>query len=274
MNVVSCHIPLTTSDIYSSIEVAKNKYKVNYFQSFLGNPRLLKLPPLDEFNTLYKNKLDVDLIIHGPYVSSLVTSNKALYNNSLQYYIDLSKLMSVLGSNKLVVHIGSRKESEPLSESYNRLKDFCYKWLDSTEGLDIKLCLENDCGSKKGTRVGSLTLLNRLIREINNPRIRLTLDTQHAYANNLDLSDLDKIKYLLEITEVLHLNAIPKEVEMNSHKDRHSTTYIKDSKNGSKEILNIASLAYNKGIPMILERKDDLVIYSDQALVKDYLERR
>lgn len=227
-------------------------------QIFLGSPRTLTIPEIEPF------QVPIETIVHGPFVTSLVTDYSTnLWKKSLKYYVALAKLCSTLDIRKLVVHVGGIREYQSMRSGYTSLLHFCYTWLEMTEGTGVTLCLENDAGSSTGRKIGSLSLLYKAITYLDNERLKLTFDTEHAYANGFDLNQREKVNKLLEICSVVHLNAIPENVKFGGHLDRHSHTRIVESKEGPDQLIWIAKQAYDRGIPMILERKDMEVINDD-----------
>ena len=82
-------------------------------------------------------------------------------------------------------------------------------------------------------------------------------DTEHAFANGFDLSDISLVEETLQVSSVVHLNSVPLNVVRGGHLDRHSDTLIEDGQE-VKSLIEIAKLCEQRGIPTILERDKDI----------------
>ncbi|MBI4220005.1 MAG: deoxyribonuclease IV [Chloroflexi bacterium] len=119
------------------------------------------------------------------------------------------------------------------------------------------LALENSAGM--GDHIGSkFEQLGRLVKAINHPRVRVCLDTQHAWAANYDvatpkgleqtLSEFDQ-HIGLKLLAAIHVN--DSKNDRGSAVDRHEN--IGQGKIGSAGIKNILSHPAFAKIPMYLE---------------------
>lgn len=201
------------------------------FQVFVGSPRRLVEPSYTDI-ALFKNRHpEVEVVVHAPYVVSLCKEQTDKnYIATLSYLIKVAKKLDSLGVKYLVTHIGARKQDMSVKASAVSILNFCFKWLMATQGCNIQLCLENDSGSKKGTKMGHIKVLGLVIRKINSPRIRMCYDVEHSYAAGFDCESVDELSKLKDIVSVVHWNAVPSYVESGSHLDRHSETSFYESK--------------------------------------------
>lgn len=201
------------------------------YQVFVGSPRTLAVPDFTDIGILKKRYPWLQIVVHCPYVVSLCrSSGDESYIRTLSYMIAVAKELDKIGVEYLVTHIGSRKEDMDVKESALNLWGFCTRFLFSTEGCKIKLCLENDSGSKKGTKMGHLRVLKLVIDKCNSERIRMTFDVEHAYAAGFDVENKEEILKYKDYIEVVHWNSVPQNVIMGGHLDRHSTTSFYESK--------------------------------------------
>lgn len=239
------------------------------FQVFLGSPRTLAFPKGNDLAILLKRRPDIEVVVHSPYVVSLC-KNQADPNfmNTLKYYIKMANYLEGLGSIKYVTHIGARPEGMSVAESMRNIYWFCEKWLMATTGKEMILCLEVDSGSKKGTKMGHINVLKSIVEKLNNPRIRLCLDTEHAYANGMDIEDVTYLSSLKSLISVVHWNAVPKEVTKGSHLDRHSETDFYNSVVNPRFAFDAL---YDGRIPFIYEVKDDKYVLSNNRYVKEVI---
>ncbi|EKD52699.1 MAG: hypothetical protein ACD_61C00271G0006, partial [uncultured bacterium] len=124
------------------------------------------------------------------------------------------------------------------------------------ETQDCDLILENTAG--QNGKIGSLPELAHLLKKVNDPRLKICLDTAHLFAAGVDLRSLSAIKELVqELKDLklldrlvcLHLNDCTS--ELNSHRDLHAN--IGEGKiglEGLKLFINRKELIH---LPLILE---------------------
>ena len=185
-----------------SIEELVNNYSFykekghNVFQVFLGSPRSYGEPNGDSYRLFLERNpgADIETVVHSPYWVSLAANpTERIYQTTLRYSIQMSKLMVELGIRYYVTHIGSRKEEDPkLAVKY--IRDFCLRWLSLLRVMIQSYVRGNDSGSKAGTKMGFIRVLELVVKNVNSPRVKMVYDTEHAYANGADLSDIDRIK--------------------------------------------------------------------------------
>lgn len=241
------------------------KHKV--FQVFIGSPRSLAVPSFSDLGILLKRHPDLEIVVHSPYVVNLCkNSGDRNYIATLGYTIAIANELDKLGVKYLVTHIGARPEDMSVKESTLNILNFCQKFQWSTQGCKIKLCLENDSGSKKGTKMGHLKVLSAVIRKMNSERIRMTFDSEHAYAAGFNIEDENEIMKYKDIIEVVHWNSVPDNVEFGGHLDRHSTTSFYNSKANP---LHVYRALYNGNIPFIFEVESPVFVKSNLEYLKE-----
>lgn len=241
------------------------KHKV--FQVFIGSPRSLSVPSFNDLAILLKRHPELEIVVHSPYVVSLCkNSADKNYIATLGYTIAVANELDKLGVKYLVTHIGARPESMTIKESTLNILNFCQKFEWSTQGTKIKLCLENDSGSKKGTKMGHMKVLAAVIRKMNSERIRMTFDSEHAYAAGFDIESEDEIRQYEDIIDVVHWNSVPGNVEFGGHLDRHSTTSFYESKTNPLPVYNVL---YNGKRPFIFEVESPVFVKSNLEYLKE-----
>ena len=257
--MLGCHMHISSK----SLNHLDSYFKYyNVCQIFLGSPRTFQVPRIDYYS-VPRNK---NLIIHAPFVISLVKDCSYHYTKSLKCLSELSQQCYKMGAKYIVTHIGGidKEQSRPAMEvMYN----FCMDWLEATNNQDTILCLECSPGSKKGVAKGSLTFLYNFVSRLNHPRIKICWDTEHSWANGFDLNKKQS-RFLLESghVAVVHLNSIRVDIERGSHLDRHSDNLIQDGQK-IEELKFIYSLADKLLIPCVLER-DPSIVQNDIDFLK------
>lgn len=211
-----------------------------------------------------------DLVIHSPFwVNLCKCPSEPIVKRTMGYCVDMSREMTKHNLKWFVVHIGGRGDVEPRN-SVKYIINFCLQWLYLTDGQDTILCLENDSGSKNYTKMGSVKILEHVVKTVNSPRVRMCFDSEHAYANGFDLSNVERLRELAPIIEVVHFNSIPENVVRGKHLDRHSETYLRSCKEGPYYIMNVYKELYNGERPFILERNHVDFWVNDTDFIRNY----
>ncbi len=256
-NLIGMHVGGSEKVLIEEIpSLIKEGFRV--FQVFLADP--------SKWNALSKDKVigygkglpgDIRLIVHSSFfINFCQGSGSKSWRASLSELVRLSEVCHVLGIKDIVTHVGSKKSEQDIKSVYYSIMSFCSKWLQRTDGLDVRLNLENDAGSKNGNKIGSVKLLYKIVTDYDNDRIGMCFDSLHSYANGMDLSKRKIINHVLNVSNVVHLNAIPEEVDKGSHLDRHSFTAIEETKCHKEDILYIAEGALKREIPIVFERQE------------------
>jgi len=235
-------------------------------QIFARNPQQWSGKPLDdkdieEFKARRK-KFKIDpVFIHISYLINLASPELKLYKGSIHAYIEDIREAGRLGSDYIVTHMGSHKDTSE-EEGIKRLIDALNEILDETKGSKVGILLENTSGS--GSWLGYKFEHQKNIIEglKDKSRVGLCLDTAHAYLAGYDLSTkeglilmLDEIERLvgIKLIKLIHLNDAYGKLA--SHYDRHDHIGQGSiSLEGMKRIINHPKL---RKIPMILETPKD-----------------
>lgn len=236
------------------------------FQVMVGSPRTLQIPSVTDITLLMRRHPEITVVYHGPYCVNLCKhQTDRAYMATLGFYIQMAKLLDPLGVKYIVTHIGGRGDMDP-KDSMVSIWNFCQKWLMSTQGLNIKLCLENDSGSKNGSKMGHMAVLGKVVKACNDPRIRMTFDSEHAYAAGFDTTDVQLLKEFGQYIDVVHLNSVPKEVVFGGHLDRHSTTSFYDS---TVSPIPVLDALYDGVRPFIMEVESPVYVKSNLEWLKE-----
>lgn len=129
----------------------------------------------------------------------------------------------------------------------------------------IKLLVENDCGGKNNP-APSIAMIAKVVKALKKAGldIGMCVDTEHAYAAGDSLFPMN----YKDVVDLVHLNAIPKNVRYGGHLDRHSQTALSQSKNGTGFVKKIIS-SIKPGTPLILERTEYDIIQQDMSFLKE-----
>lgn len=246
---------------------------VKVFQVMLGNPRSYTISGARVGTAQYVERNGISLIVHGPYVTSHIASpNTKIANLSALVLRDITQAAISAGAKHIVLHVGGLSEDESVPEAKQVLSSILLQWAVKYATYDITLCMETDPGSKNGRRVGGIKFLYPIIRDLNCPNVRLCWDWEHSWANGFDIRNLDIVSKILDVTSIMHMNAIPHYVERGSHLDRHSETLFSDSQLAISDYENIVKVAQSKKhrILGVLERRDYQIARRDMETMKSW----
>lgn len=242
----------------------------NCLQIFSSSPRGWNFPKITEqeisqFLSL-KSQLNIDPIyFHASYLINLADEERIghLSKISLISEMNLAPKLNIRGS---IIHLGSYKEKQqltinnylidgrPQDNKYKVLINNIKEILDKTpkEALFI---IENAGNRKIGQ---TLEEISQIVKDINDKRVRLCLDTCHLFSNGygfknteeLDLF-LDKLEKLdlLGRLEVWHVN--DSRDGFNSGHDRHGN--IGQGMIGLDEFRTLLNHLKTKNYPFIIE---------------------
>lgn len=189
------------------------------------NPVAISEGEVDKFVKLNaKAKID-PIIIHGIYLINLASDNPFFYEASIKSLIDDMQKAKALGALGVNFHVGSTKGKD-FSEVAKKVEDAIRKVLDSSpEGP--YLILENSAGA--GNIIGdTLEELGQIIKDVNSPRLKVLIDTAHAFESGYDWRPEDGVEKFatkfdkeigLEKLIGFHLN--DSKTDLNSKRDRH-----------------------------------------------------
>lgn len=231
----------------------------NAIQIFAGSPRMWarSLYPSQIAEAFRQGVTKADLnpaYIHALYLTNLASDNPELVEKSKTALVTDMTNSAAIGGMGVVLHIGSHQ-----GRGWPAVKTLVIQSiqevLDKTPRESI-LLLENSAGQQG--KIGSLSELKDILDDIPNERLRVCLDTAHAFEAGYNFAQPDGVelwvrdieKYIdLAKVELLHLN--DSKTPLGSGRDMHQNIgdgYIGEV--GIKDIVNHPKL---KHLPLILE---------------------
>jgi len=230
-------------------------YKANTFMFYTGAPQNTKRVELNNNLTneavelMEKNGIDINnVVVHAPYIINPANDKNRDFN--ISFLKQELKRVSALGVNKLVLHPGSHV-GLGVNRGIDNIIDVLKKSVDDTS---VDICLETMAG--KGTEIGrNFEEIKRIIDGVNNPHIKVCLDTCHINDAGYDLTDFDKILDLfdsiigLDKLAIIHIN--DSKNSLGTHKDRHENIGLGTI--GFDNLINVIYHEKLKDVPKILE---------------------
>ena len=124
------------------------------------------------------------VFLHGVYLINL--ANPELLTKSTDALTGDLQLSSAIGAKGVIFHVGSHKGA-CFEKVLPQIKDALLKVLDETPD-DAWIILENSAGM--GGSVGSkFSELGAIMKAVKSPRLKVCLDTEHAYAAGYDVAN-------------------------------------------------------------------------------------
>ena len=223
----------------------------NTLQIFPGNPRSWTKRPLDaaearEFRRAARRAGVEPAYVHASYLINLASESAEVRRRSRSAFFDELERTRALGCRGYVIHIhgtetggGMEFFASALSEGLRR-------------SADVRVILENTAHTR------SLEGMGRLMRRTRSRRVRLCLDTAHAYAAGFDISGKSGLRELLrqvdrtvglERVDLVHANDT--RVECGSGTDRHEN--IGEGRIGVRGFSLLCRSRALRALPFILE---------------------
>ena len=218
------------------------------------NPATVPEKELNRFVDLNKKAKINPVIIHSIYLINLASDNPFFYEASIKSLIDNMKKAERLRALGVNFHVGSTK-GKKMSELVEKISLGIKTVLAASE--KPYLILENSAGA--GDIIGdTFEEIAEIINKVNSPRLKVTLDTAHAFGSGYNVATEKGLEETLREFDrhiglgklvCLHLNdsAVP----LFSKRDRHADIgagYI--GLEAFKRIVNHPRL---KGLPGIIE---------------------
>lgn len=205
------------------------------------------------------------VVIHSIYLVNFASSNPFFYEQSIKSLIDDMKKAKALGAIGANTHLGSTKGGK-FEECLPKITDSIKTILGETEGADF--IIENAAGA--GNIIGdTLEEIAQIIQSVNSPRVKVLIDTAHAFASGYDFRADDGIeKFIgkfdkeigLEKLVGFHLN--DSKSELDSRRDRHAD--IGEGHLGIKPFEKIIHHPKLKDLFGILETPQDIISWKEQ----------
>ncbi len=231
----------------------------NAIQIFAGSPRmwarsLYPASVTEDFKKLVvKNDLNL-VYIHALYLTNLATDNPEMLAKSIAALTTDMKNSAAIGGAGVVLHIGShqgRGWEHDKAQVIASIKEV----LDNTPAESI-LLLENSAGQQG--KIGSLPELKDILGAIPSPRLRVCLDTAHAFEAGYNFTTTDGLEmWITEIEKTIGLDKIElfhlndSKTPLGSGRDNHQN--IGDGFIGTDGLNNLINHPKFAHLPLILE---------------------
>ncbi|MCK5867301.1 MAG: deoxyribonuclease IV [Mycoplasmataceae bacterium] len=205
---------------------------------------------LEEYMEKYSHIIPAsDIVIHAPYITNPANPEKKDFANDL--LIKDIERMNFIGAKYMVLHPGAHTKFDREVSIKTLINSLKYIF---SKTNDVFIAIETMAG--KGTELGTtFEEMSRIVKEVDNPRLKVCLDTCHVWDAGYDITSLKQLlealkrTELLDLVDVIHVND-SKNI-LGASKDRHENIgkgYI-----GLKALKRIVNAPEFKNALMILE---------------------
>lgn len=229
-------------------------------QVFSGAPQAWRRKTYkDEEVESYKKKVAETGIepafIHGLYLINLASQKPDLLAKSLDALTQEMQAAHLIGAKGVIFHLGSH-QGAGYDQCVEQLIEYVGKVLDATPD-DTWLILENSAG--QGGSIGStFAELGRILRDARSDRVKVCIDTQHAFAAGHDWTTkegtakaMDEFDKEVGVANLAAVHANDSKIELGGGRDRHEN--IGDGHIGRPGFINILSHPAFAEVPFLLE---------------------
>jgi deoxyribonuclease-4 len=166
------------------------------------------------------------VIIHSIYLVNLASENPFFYEQSIKSLIDDMNKATKLGALGANMHLGSTKGKD-MSEVLVKVADAVKQVLTATDEKTLFI-IENSAGA--GNIIGdTLEEILLVMKAVDSPRVRVLIDTAHAFESGYDLRTekqvdefVEKFDQLIGIDKLVGFHLNDSKTALNSKRDRHA----------------------------------------------------
>ena len=164
-------------------------------------------------------------VFHGIYLVSLGSDDMALVEKGKASLIKYLNTAEDLGVEGVIFHLNSHK-GRGFDGVFSQVVASIEEILDNTPEV-TKLIIENSAGM--GNHIGSkFAEIGMFIRELNSPRVKVCLDTQHSFAAGYDLRTKETVESVMDefdreigIDHLMAVHCNDSKPELGGAVDRH-----------------------------------------------------
>jgi deoxyribonuclease-4 len=195
------------------------------------------------------------VFLHGVYLINLAADSKDLLDKSIEALVGDLKLASAIGAQGVIFHVGSHKGAG-FEKVLPQIAKALRKVLKETPD-DAWVILENSAGM--GGSVGSkFSELGAIMRAVQNERLKVCLDTEHAYAAGYNVATrpgldaaLEEFEREIGLEHLVAVHANDSKIALGGGVDRHDN--IGEGHIGRKGFEVILAHPSFESVPFLLE---------------------
>jgi deoxyribonuclease-4 len=236
----------------------------NCLQIFITSPRQWRKTNItdeqvERFRTGIKQYDLGPVFIHGMYLANLASEDPELLEKSIDAVAHALNIADKIGAQGVIYHTGSRKDRDP-DEAIEQVIKSMKEVLKRAVGGTSQLIIEGSAGQKGA--IGSLKELGQMRKGAGSDRVKICLDTCHAFASGHDLVSSAGIKimlaefdHLIGLEHLVVIHANDSKFGIGEARDRHEN--IGQGKIGNAGFINLLHSSELKKLPWLLEVPGD-----------------
>ncbi|MEI6498547.1 MAG: deoxyribonuclease IV [bacterium] len=190
------------------------------------SPSVIPAEEVAKYLELNKDVKISPVIIHSIYLVNLASENTFYYEQSIASLIDDMQKATKLGAIGVNTHLGSTK-GLPFGQVLPKIVSAINDILAATDEKALFI-IENAAGA--GNIIGaSINEISKIINAINSPRVRVLIDTAHAFESGYNLTNAEGIEdFLTKFDQSIGLDKLigfhlnDSKTPLNSKRDRHA----------------------------------------------------
>ncbi|PZC47329.1 MAG: deoxyribonuclease-4 [Chloroflexi bacterium] len=229
-------------------------------QIFLSSPRFWGMKPVpddvgQEFRRLSEETGIGPTYLHGIYLVSICSPNEELLGKSVTALAKYMGGASAIGAGGVIFHCGSHG-----GEGFEAVFDRAVKSLEAVlreSPQDVQMVIENSAGM--GNHIGSkFSEIGKIVKALDDPRVRVCLDTQHSFAAGYDLTQKDTLEAVMDefdreigVGKLAAVHCNDSKVDFGGAVDRHEN--IGEGKMGLEAFEVIMAHPAFRDVPFFLE---------------------
>jgi len=208
-----------------------------------------------EFRRCYEESGLSPLFIHGKYLMNLASADAKIFKTSASTLRSSLNIAGRIGAKGVIFHTGSHK-GLGLEAVFDQICEAAERVLSETPE-ETWMIFENSAGG--GGTIGSkFSDLGQIIKRVDSPRVRVAIDTCHAFASGYDVSNEAGVAATLEefdrevgLERIAAIHANDSKAALGAGRDLHEN--IGDGYIGREGFLALMSHPALQDVPFILE---------------------
>ena len=272
---------ISTAKPFSDSIVRAQKIGCECMQIFANAPQRWNPTEIDDteiarYLELNKKANISPVIIHSIYLINLASDNPFYYEQSIKSLIDDMVKAKKLGALGINMHLGSTKGKE-IGEVSAKVVDAVKRVLAESDEKTLFI-IENSAGA--GNIIGdTLKEIGEIIQSVNSPRVKVLIDTAHAFESGYDLKDkagldkfIDEFDREIGLGRLVGFHLNDSKTSQSSHRDRHAD--LGHGEIGLEAFENIVNHPKLKNLFGILETPQDEINWNEQIGLLRNMEKK
>ena len=229
-------------------------------QCFCSSPQGWAFKPIpEELTSAFRQKAEAAGIgpafLHGIYLVNMGTANEENLRKGIDSLTNYMHVASTMGGAGVIFHAGSHKGLGYEAIFQQTVHSFSEVLANSPQ--DTWLIIENSAGM--GNHIGSkFEEIGRIMRAMEDPRVKVCLDTQHCFAAGYDIVTPEGIERAMDefdreigLDNLVAVHANDSKTTLASGVDRHEN--LGQGHMGEEGFLVIMGHAAFRNVPFLLE---------------------